>query len=373
MEKADITIIGAGVIGLAVSYLLSRYGKETVVVERNASFGQETSSRNSEVIHAGLYYPKNSLKSRTCLRGKELLYDLCATHDIPCKKTGKLVVAFDAEGVSKLNDIYQNAKACGVDTLRFLEKPEVKSMEPDIEATSAFFSPDTGIVDTHRLMKFFFDNAKQSGAEFAFSVEVTGIRKKDASYEIAVREPQGGTFTFETGALVNCAGLRADTVAALAGIDPDANRYRINYCKGQYFRIRDPGKFRITHPVYPPPTDGDLGIHITPDMTGGLRLGPDARYVQTVEYTIDEEEGRRAFRQSVARFLPRLTEDDLIPDTAGVRPKLQGEHDGFRDFVITDETDKGFPDFINCIGIDSPGLTSCLAIAERVVSCLNIR
>jgi len=372
MENVDITVIGAGVIGLAVSRALSGAGKEVVVVEKNPSFGQEASSRNSEVIHAGLYYPGNSLKSIMCIRGKELLYELCSKHNIPSRKLGKLLVACDKEGLLEIDRIYKNASDCGIKNLRFLNKKEIKKLEPCVEAESAIFSPGTGIVDSHALMEFFYHTAKDGGVDFAFSVEATAIKKEKSGYEIVVREPKGELFTFRTKAVINCAGLDSDTVAGLVGMDPEKYGYSIRYCKGRYFRVRNAKKFSINHLVYPPPTKTDLGIHVTPDLAGELRLGPDAEYTKEVNYDIDEKD-KKVFLDSVSKFLPSLEEEDLMADTAGVRAKLQGEGEGFRDFVIKNEEEKGFPDFVNLIGIESPGLTGSLAIAEVALSCLNIQ
>ncbi|MFQ5952697.1 MAG: NAD(P)/FAD-dependent oxidoreductase [Candidatus Omnitrophota bacterium] len=365
MEKVDIAIIGAGVIGLAASYVLSGGDKEILVIERNDSFGQEISSRNSEVIHGGIYYPKDSFKSRTCIRGRDLLYELCARHNIPHKKLGKLLVACDKVEIEKLEAIYRNATHCGVDNLRFLEKQEIKKMEPDVSAERALFCPDTGIIDSHSLMKFFFNASKEKGVDFAFGVEVIGIEKRASYYQITVKEPQGEHFSFQAKAVINSAGLDSDKIAEMVGIDAENCSYRLHYCKGQYFRIRNPKKFSITHPVYPPPTNIDLGIHVTPDLADGLRLGPDAKYVRQIDYNINDDD-KPGFFQSVKRFLNGLELDDLIQDTAGIRPKLQTESEDFRDFVISNEEEKGFPNFINLIGIESPGLTSCLAIAETV-------
>ena len=372
MEEVDIAVIGSGIIGLAVSYVFSNLTKEIIVIEKNPSFGQETSSRNSEVIHTGIYYPKDSLKSKTCIKGKKLLYDLCSKRGIPHKRLGKLIVACDKEGLFKLEDIYKNASKCGVKNLRILEKREIKKLEPHIEAEKAIFSPDTGILDSHSLMKFFFQTAKASNVNFAFSVEVIGIKKENSFYEITVREPHGGRYSFRAKTVINCAGLKSDKIAESVGIDSEKFHYKIHYCKGQYFRMRNPKKFSITHPTYPPPTKVDLGIHLTPDLAGGLRLGPDAKYIKDIDYNIEEKD-KIEFLNSLSKFLPFLKESDLIPDTAGVRAKLQGENEDFRDFIIQDEGEKGFPNFINIIGIESPGLTSCLAIAERVLSCSNIR
>jgi L-2-hydroxyglutarate oxidase LhgO len=370
MEEADVTIIGAGVVGLAIADTLSQSGRDVTVIEKNTTFGQETSSRNSEVIHGGLYYPKESLKFKTCLRGNRLLYSFTAKHGIPHKKLGKLIVASGREEVAKLNSLYKNASDCGVRGLKLLEEAEIKKIEPGIKAEWALLSPETGILDTHNFMQALFNASKKHDTDYAFSVKVIDIKKTHSFYEVVVREPKGDFFSFQSKFVVNSAGLNADKIAGFVGIDPEKNNYKIHYSKGDYFRIRNPHKFQIRHLIYPPPSERDLGIHITPDMAGGLRLGPDSEYVFEIGYDIDEKK-KGKFLDSVSKFLPQIGPDDLTPDTAGIRPKLQAENEPFRDFVIKEETDKGFPRFINLIGIESPGLTSALAIAEIVKSIVD--
>ena len=365
MEKVKVTIVGAGVIGLGIAYELSKFMTDIIVVEENESFGQESSSRNSEVIHSGLYYRPGSLKAQTCIKGNRLLYDFCAKHNIAHKKLGKLVVASDDGEVQRVEHDYNNAIESGVSNLRFIDHDEIKKLEPNIEAKKGFFSPDTGILDTHSFMHFLYVGAKERGVTFSFSTEAVGVDKNDSLYKITVREPQGDTFSFESPIVINAAGLCCDKVAAMVGIDIQKCGYKLNYCKGQYFRIEHPKKFSINHLVYPPSTQISLGIHITPDLGEGIRLGPDAKYVPGVDYNVNEKD-KVHFYESVKKFLPVLESDDLISDTAGVRPKLQKEGEDFHDFVIEEETDKGFPGFINLVGIESPGLTSCLAITEIV-------
>lgn len=369
MEKTNITIIGAGVCGLATAFELSSKHKDILVVEKHDSFGRETSSRNSEVIHAGLYYPKNSLKALCCVEGRKLLYDFCKKHSIPHKNTGKILVAVNDTEAKKLQSIKDNAAESGVTNLRFLTKAELEKLEPDVKAQESLWCPDTGILDSHLLMKSLFDQAQRQGVEFAFSVEIVSITKKANGYEVTVKEPEGDLFSFETKIIINAAGLTADKVAEMAGFDIEKCGYRLHYNKGQYFRISNPTKFSLTHPVYPPPTTTDLGIHITPDLAGGLRLGPDAHYAKEINYTINEND-KKDFYQSVSRFLPELSIDDLVPDTVGMRAKLQAPGVDFSDFVVEEEIKKGFPDFINLIGIESPGLTSSLSIAKRVAKFL---
>lgn len=370
MQRVDITIIGAGVVGLACAYKLSETGRQILVVERNPMYGQETSSRNSEVIHAGIYYPIDSLKWELCVDGRNMLYDLCEKSGIACKKTGKIIVARDRDEVKQLNDIYRNAHECAVTSVRFLDSNEIRSMEPKVTAEASLWSPETGIIDTHGLMRHLHATAKNRQVNFAFSVAVTDIAWQEPSYVVTVKEPRGEAYSFESGMVVNCAGLMADTVAELLGMDVEACAYRQHYWKGQYFRLRSPKRFSISHCVYPPPSKMGLGIHLTPDLGGGVRVGPDARHVEGTDYTV-EEEARDMFFEDVRRFLPSLTAEDLIPDTAGIRPKRTPTPGEFRDFVVQEEAKRGFPGFVNCIGIESPGLTSCLAIAEKVAACLS--
>ena len=275
------------------------------------------------------------------------------------------MVACDESESKRLDDIYSNARTCGVKDLRFLDSAEITKLEPKIKVQKAFFSPDSGIIDSHALMQFLYASAKEKGVTFSFSTEAVGISKKRPQYEIAVKEPQGEEFSFNAAIVINAAGLYCDKVAALAGMDVDKNHYKIHYCRGQYFRIAHPDKFSINHLVYPPSTKVSLGIHITPDLGGGLRLGPDAKYIDAIDYNIDEGD-RDNFYRAVKKFLPSLDADELIPDTVGVRPKLQAENDDFRDFIIKEESDQGLDNFINTIGIESPGLTACLAIGEIV-------
>jgi len=370
MVDNEITIIGAGIIGLAIAYKLSEAGKNIVVLDKEHSFGQETSSRNSEVIHTGLYYPPDSLKAKTCIRGKELLYDLCQKHGIGYKRLGKLVVAANDAEIEKIEKIYENANRCGVNNLKLLDENQISQLEPDIKAKKAIFSPDSGIIDTHRLMDFFYHKANERGVMFSFSTEVITVEKQNNEYNITVKEPSGETFSFRTPLVINSAGLYADKIAEMAGINTGDTGYKLHYCKGQYFRIAHPKKFCINHLVYPPATKIDLGIHLTLDLAGGLRLGPDAKYITEIDYNINEADSAY-FHEAVQKFLPTLNQDELIPDTVGIRPKLQAETEDFRDFVITEESTKGLPGFINLIGIESPGLTGCLAIAEIVEALIG--
>ena len=370
MYESNIVIIGAGVIGLSIAYELSKELSDIIVVEKNNSFGQETSSRNSEVIHAGLYYPPESLKAKACLKGRQLLYEFCRKYNIPHKQIGKLVVACDDKETSRIEEIYENACRCGIENLQWLKRTQIEKLEPYLSARSGFFSPDSGIIDTHSLMHVLYHKAKGNGTSFAFSTQAIAIDKQGNRYLVTVKESSGDIFTFKSTLVINAAGLYADKVARMPGIDVEACGYNIYYCKGQYFRMKQSKKFSIAHLVYPPATSTSLGIHITLDLSNGLRLGPDAKYIPRIDYSLSEGD-KRHFYESVKKFLPALQLDDLSPDTAGVRPKLQNEGEGFRDFVIVDEAKRGFPGFINCIGMESPGLTSCLEIAQNLKRILK--
>ncbi len=365
MEKIEITIVGAGVIGLAVARELSKSYQDIFVLEKNSSFGKETSSRNSEVIHAGLYYPKDSLKTKTCIEGKQLLYEFCSRNNIQHKKIGKLIVAIDKNEVEDLRNLFQHGLKNGVEDLKLLSKDEIKSFEPNIKAEEAIYSPSTGIIDSHSLMNNLVLQFRSQQGHIAYNTELIGIDKAKDGFIITVKDNTEGHFKFLTRILINCAGLNSDKVATMAGLLKD--EYKLKYCKGDYFRIHNNKAKYIRRLVYPVPKKdrAGLGIHATLDLSGSLRLGPDDEYVREIDYNIDESK-KRVFYESVRQFLPFIEPEDLSPDTSGIRPKLQGPQEAFRDFIIKDETDNGLPAFINLIGIESPGLTSSLSIAKMV-------
>jgi len=369
MEEADITIVGAGIIGLALSASVSRKNRSVYVLEKNDSFGRETSSRNSEVVHAGMYYPKDSLKARTCVEGNRLIYEICKKNGINYKKTGKLITANEQVELKEIERLLHNGEDNGVSGLKILSEREIKHLEPNVTAFAALYSPDTGIVDSHNLMRYFLQTARAQGAEFIFHSEAKAIQKQNRGYQVSIRDADGSDFSFLTHILINCAGLNSDIIAKSAGIDIERADYILKFCKGEYFRLKS-GKIRlIKHLIYslPDKKEISLGIHATPDLGGGLRFGPDAEYIQRDKANYNVEDSKREhFANAVNRFLPFVEAKDLIADTAGIRPKLQGPENGFRDFVIQHEEERGFPGLINLIGIDSPGLTSAPAIARYV-------
>ena len=370
MDSVKIAVIGAGVIGLSIAEAISRKIKDDIVVlERRDSFGQETSSRNSEVIHAGIYYPKGSFKSRLCLKGNSMLYELCREAGIRHEKCGKLIVATNKQEAAKIKKIYENALSAGAADLRLLTEEGVKELEPNIFALNGLFSGSTGIVDSHGLMNYLHKQARANGVMFALGQGVTGIdQEEQGSGGYIITAHNGEKIGAKT--IINCAGLESDKIAEMAGFDVDQLDYRLHYCKGDYFSVKG-SKGTIRHLVYPvPPEEGyGLGIHATLDLDGYFRLGPDDEYVKAINYEVDPGK-RRKFYESAKTYLPWLEENSLMPDTSGIRPKLQGPGEGFRDFVIKEESANGFPGFINLIGIESPGLTASLAIGEMVSGML---
>lgn len=364
--QTDITIVGAGVIGLGIAAQVASQHRGVCVLERNETFGLEISSRNSEVIHSGLYYPPNSLKARMCVEGKDLLYELCQKQAIAHRRLGKLIVATEPKEAEKLETLLKNGEGNGLTDLRILSQQEIKTLEPHIRAVAALFSPSTGIVDSHVLMKYYVRKAKEKGALISYNSKVVGIEKIRNGYRVTIEEP-GGTFSFLTRVLINCAGLSSDKIAELAGIDSLKAVYKLYFCKGEYFSVGHGKNSLVQKLIYPVPPDegGGLGIHVTLDLQGRVRLGPNARYVDQIDYTVDSSQ-QRAFYESAVRFLPFIEYDDLEPDMAGIRPKLEEPQGNFRDFVIRHEYDRDLPGLINLIGIESPGLTACPAIAKYV-------
>ena len=371
MEKVEITIIGAGVIGLACAAELSKTFDEVIVMEKYPSFGQETSSRNSEVIHAGIYYPPGSLKAKLCLEGKKLLYDYCREHAIHHKMIGKLVVATNTNEARQLEKLFHNGSKNGVNDLRLLSRKEIQKMEPHINASSALYSPSTGIFDTHAFMKSLESEAKSRGVIVAYATECIGLITSKDGFTITVKDEKEGDFRFCTHILINASGLHADKIAKSAGID--RHDYTLKYCKGDYFRVHHNKGRYISHLIYPTPAQDSvsLGIHTALDLAGGLRLGPDAEYVDRIDYAIDDSK-KESFYQRCHFFLPFIDVEDLSADTSGIRAKLQGPGENFRDFIIKEESDQGIPGLVNLVGIDSPGLTSALSIAKQVKNSIQL-
>ncbi len=364
LAEIDIAIIGAGVVGLATAREIAKDKKEVFVFEKNRTFGLETSSRNSEVIHAGIYYPEDSLKAKLCIEGKILLYKLCDKHNIAYKNTGKIIVATDENEIGYLEKLYAQGRKNGVDDLVLISRTELKKLEPNVEARAGLLSPSSGMFDTHNLLKLLYSQAREKGAAFVFGTEVIGIEKSGAKYKVQIKDREG-TSTFVAHVVVNCAGLNSDRIAQLAGIDIAKAGYKLHYCKGEYFSLDSKYKNLVSRLIYPTPEQAGYGVHWRQALDGRVLLGPSAHYVEAIDYAV-EETYKQYFYNSAKRFIPLINLEDLTPESAGIRPKLQEPGEAFRDFVITHEEKAGFPGLINLIGIESPGLTASPAIARYV-------
>ena len=368
MDKVDACVIGAGVIGLAVGRALARKGLEVLVLEAGARIGEGVSSRNSEVIHAGIYYPTGSLKAELCVRGKHLLYEYCEQHHVSCARIGKLIVATSAEDEAQLSLLEQQATTNGVHDLEWIPAGRLQSLEPAVQGVAALLSPSTGIVSAHELMLALQGDLEAKGGTVALSARVTGIEWTGGEFRV-LSDIGSDSFRFSTTRLVNAAGLGAQFVAALL----DAGSLEIPplyYCKGNYFTWQ--GRSPFSRLIYPVPEAGGagLGVHATLDLGGQLKFGPDVEYVETEDYEVSA--GRiEAQIAAIRRYFPALDASRLAPGYAGIRPKLQGPGAAPADFMIQGPESHQIAGLVNLFGIESPGLTSSLAIAETVVDRLH--
>jgi L-2-hydroxyglutarate oxidase LhgO len=368
-RAADVIVIGAGVVGLACAAELARSGRSVLVLERAGGIARETSSRNSQVIHAGLYYPPGSLKARLCIEGAERLYARCAREGIPHRALGKLVVATDPHEVAVIEALRAQGEANGAAGLALVDAAEVARREPHVRALAALWSPRTGILDAHGLGDSYAAELARFGGELLLRHEVVGLAHRAGSWRVEALGPSGERETAECGAVVNAAGLAADRVAALAGIAVDAAGYRQHPCKGDYFALAPGAPLRFAGLVYPAPHGPGLGVHVTVDLGGRVRFGPDAEYVERIDYAVDAAK-RGRFAAAARRYVPSLDETWLTPDQAGIRPKLAGPGQTFRDFAIVEESARGLPGLVNLVGIESPGLTASEAIGARVAALI---
>ncbi len=360
MEKINILVIGAGVIGLAVARVLSKKHADIVLCEKEKSWGRHTSSRNSEVIHSGIYYPADSLKAKFCVAGNHLLYEYLNKYNIPYKNTGKLVVATGESEEAYLANLQINAVANGVTDTCLIGAEAVKAINPQIIASLALQVPSTGIMDTHKLMHSMAVQIEENDGFIIYEAGVISIKKYINGY--IVEFANGEKYLCTT--LINCAALHSDTIAQMLGIDTVAANLQVHWCKGEYYKSSE--KLNIETLVYPvpDPLGLSLGIHLSINLAGEMRFGPSAYYVDKLDYQMDES--RRAdFEESIKRYL-NLDMSRLHPDDTGIRPKLQAVGETFRDFFISDMTAYDCSRYIHLGGIESPGLTSCLAIASYV-------
>ena len=371
MTDTDILVIGAGVVGLAVAERLSRKSRRVLVVERHDAFGRETSSRNSEVIHCGMYYASHFLKTRLCVRGNPLLYDLCASHSIPFRKTGKVLVASDETETGDLQAVLDQGRANGVPGLKLVDERELAALEPNAHGVLALFSAESGIVDSHALMAFLEQQSRAQGVTFGYHCAVTRVgAAARGGLQVDLVDADGEPLSLASDVVINCAGLGADAIAQSAGIDIDAAGYRIFPAKGEYFRIASRHRGRLHRLVYPVPSKDHLGAHAVLGLDGGLKIGPNSIPAELGDYSVDPSHEQEFF-QKASRLLPFLERGDLTPDMAGLRPKLAPLSEPLRDFVIREESDRGLPGLVDLVGMESPALTACLAIAEEVERLLG--
>jgi L-2-hydroxyglutarate oxidase LhgO len=370
LDRVDVLVVGAGVVGLAVGAAIASKNRDMYILEREHAYGQGTSSRNSEVIHAGIYYPKGSLKAELCVEANPMLYEICERHRVPYKRCGKIIVANGEGEVKQLEGIIRHARDLGARDLELIDADRVHTLEPNVRADAAILSPTTGILDAHGLMDHFHREARRKAGSdpLVLDTEVTGIDQTKDSYVVSMVSG-GEPFQVEADVVINSAGLYADRVAAMAGIDIDEAGYRIHWSKGEYFSLT--GKPPALMLVYPPPPldAASLGIHSVPDLTGRLRFGPNAFYVDEINYAVESE--KTPFWRDVVKYFPTVKMEDLHPDMSGIRAKLQGPGDPVRDFVIRHEEDRGLPGLINLVGIESPGLSCSPTIAEMVAGMVD--
>jgi L-2-hydroxyglutarate oxidase LhgO len=365
VDEVECVVAGAGVVGLAAARALALAGREVLVLDRAWTIGFETSSRNSEVIHSGIYYPKGSLKATTCLAGRRRLYDYCREHGVAHSQLGKLIVASDEAELPALDRIAAAAKANGVDEVERLDASQAQRLEPEVCCVAALLSPSTGIVDSHALMLAYQGEAEAFGTMVVLRTPVLAGQVRADGFELAIGGDEPGTICCQY--LVNAAGLDAPALArAIDGI-PRNTIPPEYFCRGVYFTLS--GKTPFRRLVYPVPPAGGLGVHITLDLAGQARFGPDVEWISKVDYTVDPSRGD-AFYAAVRRYWPGLRDGALQPGYAGIRPKISGPTEPAADFVVQGPEAHGIPGLVNLYGIESPGLTASLALADTVVERL---
>ncbi len=366
-ERVECVVIGAGVIGLAVARHLARAGREVVIVEAASAFGTETSARNSEVVHAGLYYAPGSLKAALCRSGRDELYAYLAERGIEHRRCGKLIVAAKEDEVPALRALAARARANGVEDVRMLDGPAARRMEPELRCAAALLSPSTGILDSHGYMLSLLAEAEAAGAVLGLNSPVAG----GAVAEDGIRLKVGGAapMTLAARMVVNAAGLRAHAVAAALAGFPKGHIPQLWYAKGNYFALHQRPPFTML--VYPLPDQAGLGVHYTRDLSGAGRFGPDVEWIERIDYAVDPARCER-FYAAVRRYWPGLRDGALAPDYAGIRPKLAPVGAQAADFLIQGPEAHGVPGLVNLFGIESPGLTASLAVAEAVGERLGV-
>ena len=371
MEQVDAVVVGAGVVGLGVARALALAGREVVLLEAAEAIGTGTSSRNSEVIHAGLYYPPGSWKARLCVSGRDMLYAYCAAHGVEYRRCGKLVVATETAQQPALQALQQRAEACGVHDLQWLDGRDARALEPELHCSAALLSPSTGIVDSHGLMLSLQGEAEAHGAMLALKSPLQRLRRTAGGFELEV----GGDVPMRLHArsVVNSAGLHAVPLASRFEGLPHMALPPVHWARGHYFAC--PGKPAFTRLIYPMPDEAGLGVHVTLDLGGQMRFGPDVQWIAPAEPGAEDYRVAPAraapFAAAIRRYWPALPEGALQPAYAGIRPKISGPGQPAADFLIHGPAEHGVPGLVNLLGIESPGLTASLALAERVAELLR--
>ncbi len=360
-------VIGAGVVGLAVARAMAARGREVIVLEAGEAVGIGTSSRNSEVIHAGLYYPRGSLKAELCVRGRAMLYEYCDAHGVPYNRCGKLLVATARNQLPQLAAIQQKALENGVTDLVRISGADATALEPHLQCVEAMLSPQTGIIDSHQFMLALQGDAERDGANIAFHTPVTQVDARDRCFIVET----GGEapLRFQADCVINSAGLFANDIARrIRGLDP-RHVPPLYFAKGNYFSVS--GRTPFDRLIYPMPNEAGLGVHLTIDMGGQAKFGPDVEWIQKIDYSVDAQRAT-GFYAAIRAYWPDLPDDALQPAYAGIRPKLSGPGQPAADFVIQGRAAHGVAGLVNLFGIESPGLTASLAIAEKVARMLSV-
>jgi L-2-hydroxyglutarate oxidase LhgO len=363
VEKLDAVVIGAGVVGLAIARALAMAGREVVILEAEDAIGTHTSSRNSEVIHAGIYYPKGSLKARSCVAGKALLYEYCVAHGVPHRRSGKLIVATNQAQEKELLSIQEKAHANGVTDVVWMTQAQVLALEPELSCVAGLYSPSTGIIDSHALMLAYLGDAEAHGAMLALKTHLLGAQATAEGFVVHTDQ-----MDVACDVLVNSAGLRSPTVARSIEGFPGKFIPGEFYAKGNYYSLTRKAPF--SRLVYPVPEPGGLGVHVTLDLAGQARFGPDVEWVDRIDYQVDPKRSER-FYAAIRKYWPGLPDGALSPGYAGIRPKTAGPGEPAPDFVVQGPSAHGIPGLVHLFGIESPGLTSSLALAGLVLDELR--
>ena len=362
----QVLVVGAGVVGLAVARAAARNGHEVIVAEATKGIGNGVSSRNSEVIHGGMYYPTGSLRAVHCPRGRRLMYEFCASHGVPHRKCGKLIVATENAEVAKMEAILRQGQANGVEGFRLIDGAAARAMEPALNCVAALHSPETGIVDSHSFMRALQGDLEDRGGAIAFNTKVERLIHTQAGWVVRFSGSESGELAVD--AVVNSAGLGAQALARRTEDYPQDRVPRLVLARGNYFGYA--GRPVFSRLVYPAPMHGGLGVHVTLDLAGRMRFGPDVEWIEHENYDVDPERAK-AFYASIRRYWPGLPDNSLQPDYAGVRPKLTGPGEPAADFMIERPAHHGLPGLVHMFGIESPGLTSSLSLADEVVAQLD--